>query len=87
VCVCVCVCMSKGLRIKLKAAGINGQLLKWFENYKSDRKQRVLISGVQSEWANIVAGNPQGSILSSLLVLEWNDLSEELLPNSYHLLF
>ena len=56
----------KGLVIKLKPAGINGKLLKWFENYLSDRKQQVLISGVHSVWANIEAGVLQDSILSPL---------------------
>jgi hypothetical protein len=32
----------RGLLKKLKAYGISGNLLRWFENYLSDRNQRVL---------------------------------------------
>ena len=58
-----------GLIHKLKSAGISGNLLSWFTNYLTGRKQRVVMSGVQSAWNSISAGIPQGSILGPLLFL------------------
>ena len=43
----------KGLLIKLKAAGITGDLLSWFTNYLQDRKQYVVLPGVKSELVTI----------------------------------
>ena len=54
---------------KLKSAGISGNLLSWFTNYLTGRKQRVVMSGVQSAWNFISAGVPQSSILGPLLFL------------------
>ena len=64
-----------GLIHKLRAAGITGHLLKWFVSYLEKRRQRVVASGVQSEWNYISAGVPQGSILGPLLFLLYiNDI-------------
>jgi hypothetical protein len=35
--------MHRGLLKKLKAYGISGNLLHWFENYLSDRNQKVVL--------------------------------------------
>jgi hypothetical protein len=65
----------KGLIAKLKSAGINGQLLKWFNSYLTNRRQRVLLPGAVSKWQYIKAGVPQGSILGPLLFLVYiNDI-------------
>ena len=53
----------KGLLTILKSIGIQGSLLSWIENYLLDRKQRVAINGCCSDWRNVCAGGPQGSIL------------------------
>ncbi len=52
----------KGLLFKLKQNGINGNLLKWVENYLHDRKQRVTIRSTNSDFKLINAGVPQGSV-------------------------
>ena len=39
----------KGLLCKLKAAGVTGTALKWFQSYLSNRKQRVILPGVLSD--------------------------------------
>ena len=59
----------EGLLLKLEAAGKTGNLLTWFRSYLTDRRQRVVLPGVQSNWNNIRAGVPQGSILGPLLFL------------------
>ena len=52
----------KGLLFKLKQYGISGNLFVWFERYLSERSQRVVLNGSNSEWDTINAGVPQGSI-------------------------
>ena len=51
-----------GLLCKLEALGISGSLLSWFSSYLSNRRQRVTLPGVYSDWKYIKAGVPQGSI-------------------------
>ena len=69
----------KGLLFKLSQNGISGNLLDLLPSFLSDRKQRVLLNGQTSEWRNITAGVPQGSILGPLLCLIYiNDLPGDL---------
>jgi hypothetical protein len=65
----------KGLIHKLKKYGVSGKVLLWFKNYLSERKQRVVVHGQNSEWESLRAGVPQGSILGPLLFLIYiNDI-------------
>jgi hypothetical protein len=43
----------RSLLKKLKAYGIFGNLLHWFENYLSDRNQKVVLQNCLSEVGNI----------------------------------
>ena len=52
----------KVLLFKLQSVGISGSLLQWFTDYLYNRKQRVVIPGVSSNWSSVEAGVPQGSI-------------------------
>ena len=69
----------KGLLYKLHSAGIRGNLLNWISNYLSNRKQKVVLPGTESHFANISAGVPQGSIVGPLMFLIYiNDIVSNL---------
>ena len=59
----------EGLIFKLEQNGITGKLLNLFENYLSDRKQRVALNEKKSKWGELKVGVPQGSVHGSLLFL------------------
>ncbi len=60
---------------KLSYFGVCGNLLNWFQNYLTDRHQRVTILGKTSRSVPVLLGIPQGSILGLLLFLMYvNDL-------------
>jgi hypothetical protein len=72
----------KGIIYKLRRLGISGNLLNFFKNYLLNRKQRVILNGQHSEWGNIKAGVPQGSVLGPLLFLVYiNDLADNITCN------
>jgi hypothetical protein len=67
----------KGLIKKIEGYGITGNLLRWLENYISNRYQRVIIRNCLSEKGNLKGGVPQGSVLDPLLFLLYiNDITD-----------
>ena len=69
---------SEGLILKLKKLGIDGEMIVILSSFLTDRKQRVTMDGVCSDWADIESGVPQGSILGPILFLVYiNDLFDE----------
>ena len=64
---------------KLRRLGIGGRLLKWIQNFLTNREQRVAINGVESCPCQVISGVPQGTVLGPLLFLvHVSDINEEL---------
>ena len=59
----------EGLIFKLKQNRISGNLQNLLCDFLRNRKQRVLLNGQVTDWSDVRAGVPQGSILGPLLFL------------------
>ena len=49
-----------------KYVGIGGSALRLIRSYFSDRTQRVQIDGIMSDFASLLCGVPQGSVLGPM---------------------
>ena len=61
---------------KMRSLGFRTGFIIWLNNYLSDRKQRVKISGIGSDYLPVTSGVPQGSLIGPFLfILMCHDLS------------
>ena len=66
------------LKCKLYGYGIGAKTLKWIDSFLCFRQQRVVV-GIKSDWASVLSGVPQGTVLGPVLSsLYINDITTDI---------
>ena len=67
--------LHERLLVKLYSLGNESKLLNWLSHFLTCRKQGVVVRGTSYDWAPVISGTPQGTILRPILFLSYiNDI-------------
>ena len=69
----------------LRANGVKGTALKWFESYLSKRVQAVTIDEIGSDLHHLIDGVAQGSVLGPIIFILYTSPLGDLLKGMWHL--